>query len=260
MGIGRTFFCFEEKVAVGAPLVSVGLLKCWEFLSRHVLLCVQVVECSPPFPFFRRTLTMSMSVLCLFFLALLGETWGFSRGGSSLFRSVVPLRSSISDDEPLLRIGHGFDIHRLIEGTKLVIGGVEIPFKLGADAHSDGDAMYHSIVDAILGALTLPDIGQLFPDNDPNWKGADSSIFMEEAYRRMTDRGYRIGNVDVTLILQTPKVKDIKPAMKENIVRLLRTSDGRVNIKARTHEKVDSIGESRSYACHVVVLLEKIPK
>jgi 2-C-methyl-D-erythritol 2,4-cyclodiphosphate synthase len=205
---------------------------------------------------------MSMSVFCLLFLALMGETWGFSRGVSSLFRRpVVPLRSSsISDDEPLLRIGHGFDIHRLIEGTKLVIGGEEIPFKLGADAHSDGDAMYHSIVDAILGALTLPDIGQLFPDNDPNWKGADSSIFMEEAYRRMTDRGYRIGNVDVTLILQTPKVKDIKPAMKENIVRLLRTNDGRVNIKARTHEKVDSIGESRSYACHVVVLLEKIPK
>jgi 2-C-methyl-D-erythritol 2,4-cyclodiphosphate synthase len=152
----------------------------------------------------------------------------------------------------MLRIGHGFDIHRLIEGTKLVIGGVEIPFKFGADAHSDGDAMYHSIVDSILGALTLPDIGQLFPDNDPNWKGADSSIFMEEAYKRMTERGYRIGNLDVTLILQTPKVKDIKPAMKDNIVRLLRTSDGRVNIKARTHEKVDSIGESRSYAWYVV--------
>lgn len=176
-----------------------------------------------------------------------------------------------------MRIGHGFDIHRssisyriqfilshaemlrLIEGTPLVIGGVTIPYKLGADAHSDGDAMYHSIVDSILGALTLPDIGQLFPDNDPNWKGADSSIFMEEAYKRMDGRGYRIGNLDVTLILQSPKVKDIKPAMKENIVRLLRTSDDRVNIKARTHEKVDSIGEGRSYACHVVVLLEKKP-
>jgi len=167
---------------------------------------------------------------------------------------------AISDDndEPLLRIGHGFDIHRLIVGTPLVIGGVTIPHSKGADAHSDGDAMYHSIVDSILGALTLPDIGQLFPDNDPNWKGADSSIFMEEAYKKMTEKGYRIGNLDVTLILQAPKVKDIKPEMKENIVRLLRTTNTRVNIKARTHEKVDSIGEGDSYACHVVVLLEKV--
>jgi 2-C-methyl-D-erythritol 2,4-cyclodiphosphate synthase len=159
-----------------------------------------------------------------------------------------------------LRIGHGFDIHRLVEGTKLVVGGVTIPFHLGADAHSDGDAMYHSIVDAILGALTCEgDIGQLFPDNDPTWKGADSSIFMKEAFKRMDKRGYRIGNLDITLILQTPKVKDIKPAMKDNIVALLQTAEDRVNIKARTHEKVDSIGESKSYACHVVVILEKKP-
>lgn len=119
-----------------------------------------------------------------------------------------------------LRIGHGFDIHRhlssspsfvdasrLVEGPPLVIGGVTIPHSKGADAHSDGDALYHSVVDAILGALTLPDIGQLFPDNDPRWKGADSSVFMEEAFRRMDERGYRIGNLDVTLILQTPKVE-----------------------------------------------------
>jgi 2-C-methyl-D-erythritol 2,4-cyclodiphosphate synthase len=118
--------------------------------------------------------------------------------------------------------------------------------------------MYHSIVDAILGALTCEgDIGQLFPDNDPTWKGADSSIFMKEAYKRMDKRGYRIGNLDITLILQTPKVKDIKAAMKSNIVELLNTCENRVNIKARTHEKVDSIGESKSYACHVVVILEK---
>ncbi|KAJ1399129.1 2-C-methyl-D-erythritol 2,4-cyclodiphosphate synthase chloroplast precursor [Ochromonadaceae sp. CCMP2298] len=160
--------------------------------------------------------------------------------------------------EPALRIGHGYDIHRLIEGTPLVIGGVTIPYKLGADAHSDGDAVYHSIVDAILGALTLPDIGQLFPDNDPSWRGADSSIFMIEAVKRMDERGYRIGNLDVTLILQAPKVKDIKPAMKENIVRLLKTTPGRVNVKARTHELVDSVGEGRAYECHVVVLLEKV--
>lgn len=169
----------------------------------------------------------------------------------------IKLKMAFDDEDLPLRIGHGFDIHRLIEGPKLVIGGVTIPHTKGADAHSDGDAMYHSIVDAILGALTLPDIGQLFPDNDQKWKGADSSIFMEEAYKKMTERGYKIGNLDITLILQSPKVKDIKPAMKANIVKLLRTTDGRVNIKARTHEKVDSIGEGNSYACHVVVMLQK---
>ena len=109
-----------------------------------------------------------------------------------------------------------------------------------------------------MGALCLPDIGQLFPDNDPTWKGADSSVFMIEAYKRMTERGYKIGNLDVTLILQSPKVKDFKPAMKENITKLLHSSSDRINVKARTHEHVDSIGEGRSYACHVVVLLEKI--
>ncbi|CBJ31080.1 2-C-methyl-D-erythritol 2,4-cyclodiphosphate synthase, chloroplast precursor [Ectocarpus siliculosus] len=162
-------------------------------------------------------------------------------------------------EEPAMLIGHGFDIHRLVEGKELVIGGVNIPYELGADAHSDGDVIYHSVVDAILGALGLPDIGQLFPDNDPDWSGADSSIFMEEAYRRMDERGFRVGNVDVTLILQKPKVMDIKPLMRDNIVRLLRTSLGRVNVKARTHEKVDSVGEGRAMACHVVVLLEKVP-
>ena len=95
------------------------------------------------------------------------------------------LRMAFDDEDLPLRIGHGFDIHRLIEGPKLVIGGVTIPHTKGAEAHSDGDAMYHSIVDAILGALTLPDIGQLFPDNDKQWKGADSSIFMEEAYKKV---------------------------------------------------------------------------
>ncbi|CAM9448944.1 unnamed protein product, partial [Phaeothamnion confervicola] len=112
--------------------------------------------------------------------------------------------AAVEEDAPM-RIGHGFDIHRLAVGKPLVIGGVTIPFEKGAEAHSDGDVIYHSIVDAILGALTLPDIGQLFPDNDPTWKGADSSVFMEKAYRCMDDRGYRIGNVDVTLILQRPK-------------------------------------------------------
>ena len=162
------------------------------------------------------------------------------------------------EDEPLIRMGHGYDIHRLKEGGKLVIAGVDIPYELGADAHSDGDAVYHSIVDAILGALsTNKDIGMLFPDNDPQWKGADSSIFMNEAVKIMKERDYKIGNVDVTLILQKPKVKDFKEPMKANVVKLLETTPNRVNIKARTHEKVDSVGECRAYECHVVLTLEK---
>lgn len=127
----------------------------------------------------------------------------------------------MSSDQPQFRIGHGYDIHRLSPGNRLVIGGVYIPYKTGAEAHSDGDAMYHSIVDSILGALTLPDIGQLFPDNDPQWKGADSSVFMEEAYKRMDERGYKISNLDVTLILQAPKVLR---CLSQNLVHTLTLS------------------------------------
>lgn len=181
-----------------------------------------------------------------------------------------------------LRIGHGFDIHRMaprsMAGQPIVIAGVEIVHddqkwkdltgefsgtpgayyetQLGVVAHSDGDIVYHSIVDAIFGALTLPDIGQIFPDTDPRWKGCDSGKFMEHAHKIMRQYGYQIGNVDVTLILERPKVASFKPAMKENIVRLLETSPGRVNIKARTHERVDSVGELRSLLCHVVLTLE----
>lgn len=185
------------------------------------------------------------------------------------------------EDIPL-RIGHGFDIHRMAPideaGQPVVIGGVTITHKdqkwtdaegkyvekggiyetqLGCVAHSDGDVIYHSIVDGIFGALTLPDIGQVFQDTDPRWKGCDSSKFMEHAYETMTGYGYEIGNIDVTLILERPKVASFKPAMKENIVRLLHTTPGKVNIKARTHERLDSVGELRSLSCHVVLTLMK---
>lgn len=169
--------------------------------------------------------------------------------------------------EPPFRIGHGWDIHRMeskeIAGQGCVIGGVSIPdFEhkgviMGTVAHSDGDVLYHSTTDAILGALGLPDIGQLFPDNDPRWDGANSEQFMDEAVRLMELRGYRIMNVDVTLILQKPRVAAHKAAMKENVVRILHTIPARVNIKARTHEKVDSIGESRALSCHCMVMMER---
>ena len=142
------------------------------------------------------------------------------------------------------------------EGKYVEAGGI-YETQLGVVAHSDGDVVYHSIVDAIFGALTLPDIGQVFQDTDPRWKGCDSSKFMEHAYEVMNRYGYKIGNCDVTLILERPKVASFKPAMKENIVSLLHTTPGRVNIKARTHERVDSVGELRSLSCHVVLTLEQ---
>jgi 2-C-methyl-D-erythritol 2,4-cyclodiphosphate synthase len=207
------------------------------------------------------------------------------------FASTAPNPATASDDllkpsyevEKIpLRIGHGFDIHRMapieVAGQPIIVGGVQIdhpPQKwtdvtgeycgtkggtyetvLGVVAHSDGDVIYHSIVDAIFGALTLPDIGQVFQDTDPSWKGCDSCKFMEHATTVLKGYGYRVGNVDVTLILERPKVASFKPAMKENIVRLLGTTPGRVNIKARTHEGMDSVGELRSLSCHVVLTLE----
>lgn len=179
-----------------------------------------------------------------------------------------------------IRVGHGFDIHRMapleVAGQPIIIGGVTIDHndemwtdvdglyvekgkeyktQLGVVAHSDGDVIYHSIVDAIFGALTLPDIGQVFQDTDPRWKDVDSSKFMEYALEVMIKYGYKIGNIDVTLILERPKVATFKPEMKENIVRLLKTNPGQINIKARTHERVDSVGELRSLSCHVVLTL-----
>jgi 2-C-methyl-D-erythritol 2,4-cyclodiphosphate synthase len=142
------------------------------------------------------------------------------------------------------------------DGKYVEKGGI-FETQLGVVAHSDGDVIYHSVVDAIFGALTLPDIGQIFQDTDPRWKGCDSSKFMDHAYNVMDEYGYKVGNLDVTLILERPKVASFKPAMKENIVNLLKTTPGRVNIKARTHERLDSVGELRSLSCHVVLTLER---
>lgn len=153
------------------------------------------------------------------------------------------------------RVGHGFDLHRLESNLPLIIGGVNIPHDRGCEAHSDGDVLMHCIVDAILGALGLPDIGQLFPDNDPKWKGSASHVFMTEAVRRMHEAGYTIGNLDATIILQRPKLSPHKAAIKANLCELLKAAPEAINIKAKTHEKVDSLGENRSVACHTVVLL-----
>ncbi|KAG6408079.1 hypothetical protein SASPL_131095 [Salvia splendens] len=153
------------------------------------------------------------------------------------------------------RVGHGFDLHRLEPGYPLIIGGIDIPHDRGCEAHSDGDVLLHCVVDAILGALGLPDIGQIFPDTDPKWKGAASCVFVEEAVRLMHEAGYELGNLDATLILQRPKLSPHKEAIRENLCKLLGADPSAVNLKAKTHEKVDSLGENRSIAAHTVVLL-----
>ncbi|KAI0566015.1 2C-methyl-D-erythritol 2,4-cyclodiphosphate synthase [Gracilaria domingensis] len=153
------------------------------------------------------------------------------------------------------RIGHGFDLHRLEPGLPLILGGVELKHDKGCAGHSDGDAVYHCVVDAVLGALSLPDIGQLFPDTDPRFKDCASHVFMEAAYERMQEKGYKIGNVDVTIILEKPKLSPHKAAIRENIASLLHTNLENVNVKAKTHEKVDAIGENRAVSVHAVTML-----
>lgn len=156
------------------------------------------------------------------------------------------------------RIGHGFDLHRLEPGHDLIVGGEKLEHDRGCDAHSDGDVVYHAVTDAILGALGQEDIGQLFPDDQAAWKGADSRIFVEEAVRRMKAAGYTLGNIDITVILQRPKLSPHKAAIKENLAELLGCAIEQVNLKGKTHEKVDSLGENRAIACHVVTLLVRV--
>jgi 2-C-methyl-D-erythritol 2,4-cyclodiphosphate synthase len=136
---------------------------------------------------------------------------------------------------------------------------VKVEHDRGCAAHSDGDVVYHCVTDAICGAIGAPDIGQLFPDKDPKWRGADSRIFVEEAARRMREAGYAVGNLDITVILQRPKLTPHKPAIRKNLAALLGCDARYVNIKGKTHENVDSLGENRSIACHAVVLLVAQP-
>ena len=160
------------------------------------------------------------------------------------------------------RIGHGYDLHRLEPvapagaGRPFVLGGVRVPRDRGPVGPSDGDALLHAITDAILGALGEPDIGQLLPDNDARWDGQDSELFLVEALRRMRERGLRVGNLDATVICERPKIGPAKAAIRANLARLLGCGEDRVNLKGKTHEKVDAVGEGRAIEVHVVTLLE----
>jgi 2-C-methyl-D-erythritol 2,4-cyclodiphosphate synthase len=156
-----------------------------------------------------------------------------------------------------MRIGHGYDVHRLVPDRKLILGGVEIPWELGLLGHSDADVLLHAVMDALLGAAALRDIGNLFPDNDPRYKGISSMLLLREVYEKLREKGYTVGNVDVTVIAQRPKLKDHIPAMIRNIAETLEICEDRVNVKATTEEHLGFTGRGEGMACHAVCLLKE---
>ena len=156
-----------------------------------------------------------------------------------------------------MRIGHGYDVHKLVEGRDLILGGVKIPYEKGLLGHSDADVLLHAVSDALLGAAGLGDIGVHFPDTDPKYKGADSLLLLQTVGQKVKSQGYRISNIDVTMIAQKPKLKDYIPQMVQNIARVLELEPGRVNVKATTEEKLGFTGEGLGMSCHAVCLLEE---
>ncbi len=156
-----------------------------------------------------------------------------------------------------MRIGHGYDVHRLVSGRDLILGGVKIPYELGLDGHSDADVLLHAVMDALLGATGLRDIGYHFPDTDMRYKGADSMELLGCVAEKIAAAGYRVSNVDVTMIAQKPKLKEYIPQMMQNIAEQLGLDVSRVNVKATTEEKLGFTGEGLGMSCHAVCLLEE---
>ena len=156
-----------------------------------------------------------------------------------------------------MRIGHGYDVHRLVEGRRLILGGVEIPFEKGLLGHSDADVLTHAIMDALLGAAALGDIGQLFPDSDPQFAGADSLALLEQVAARLRAAGCRVGNVDATVVAQKPKLAGHIPQMRENLARAMGVDPGRVSVKATTEEHLGFTGAGEGIAAHAVCLVEE---
>ena len=156
---------------------------------------------------------------------------------------------------PPLRIGHGHDSHRLEEGRPLILGGVTVPFDKGLVGHSDADVLLHAVTDTLLGALALGDIGDWFPNTDPQWKGVDSAVFLREAVNAIQERGWSIANLDCTIFAERPKLAPWRKRIQENVAELLCVSADQVNLKAKTGEKVGPIGRGESISADAVVLL-----
>jgi 2-C-methyl-D-erythritol 2,4-cyclodiphosphate synthase len=152
----------------------------------------------------------------------------------------------------------GWDVHRIATGRPMILGGVTVACEFGLDGHSDADVLAHAITDAILGAAALGDIGMHFPDSDPRWKGSDSLVFLRHAHELAKHRGYRIVNVDSTIILESPKLKDYRQAIRERLAETLGLAADRVSVKFKTAEKVGPVGEGRSAEAQAVVTLEKV--
>lgn len=156
-----------------------------------------------------------------------------------------------------MRIGHGYDVHKLVEGRDLILGGVKIDHRLGLLGHSDADVLLHAVSDALLGAAGLGDIGKHFPDTDPKYKGADSLKLLEIVAQRVQEAGYRVSNIDVTMIAQRPKLRPHIEKMEANIAAAVGVDVSRINVKATTEEKLGFTGAEQGMACHAVCLLEE---
>ena len=156
-----------------------------------------------------------------------------------------------------MRIGHGYDVHRLVPDRALILGGVNIPYDLGLDGHSDADVLLHAVMDALLGAAALGDIGRHFPDTDPAYKGADSGKLLASVGEKIKAAGYKVGNIDVTMIAQKPKLKDYIDQMEANIATALNITKKQINVKATTEEKLGFTGREEGLSCHSVCLLEE---
>ncbi|WP_455048551.1 2-C-methyl-D-erythritol 2,4-cyclodiphosphate synthase [Mitsuokella sp.] len=158
----------------------------------------------------------------------------------------------------MTRFGMGYDVHRLVEGRKLIIGGVEIPHTLGLLGHSDADVLLHAVADALLGAAALGDIGRHFPDTDPRYEGADSLKLLAGVGELLQEKGYCVGNIDATIVAQKPKMKDYIPQMNANIARVLGLAEDEVNVKATTEEKLGFTGAEQGISAYAVAGIEKL--
>ena len=157
-----------------------------------------------------------------------------------------------------MRIGHGYDVHRLVEGRKLILGGVEIPFEKGLDGHSDADVLVHAVMDALLGAAALGDIGKLFPDNDDAYLGADSVELLKKVRNVLQEHGWKLSNLDATVIAQRPKLAPYIDTMRKQIADALETDVGSVSVKATTEERLGFTGSGEGIAAHAVCLIERV--
>lgn len=155
-----------------------------------------------------------------------------------------------------MRVGHGYDVHRLVPDRKLILGGVDIPYEKGLLGHSDADVLTHAVMDALLGAAALGDIGQMFPDSDPKYAGADSLALLREVVRAVEEAGYRVGNLDATVLAQAPKLAPHREQMRRNLAQAMGVDLSRVSVKATTEEGLGFTGSGEGIAAHAVVLLE----